>query len=203
MNASQSENTLGPVENSSAENYLTENRLDAEDGLDKVELAEAKTAKGEAAHRTAGLVYCLWLLGILFGVTAVIGVLINHTKLASVRGTHAHSHFIWQIASFWLVFAGVVFCFVLWPRPIAQIIAFASVFVWLFSALIGSWYLSKSRRLSFIARHLKADPPVQPLEALENAVPENEAVDSRPQQQQQIYTRKINSNNITRSIHHD
>jgi len=62
--------------------------------------------KSETAHRTAGLVYCLWMLGVLFGVTAVIGVIINHTKLKSVKGTHAHSHFIWQITSFWLVLIG-------------------------------------------------------------------------------------------------
>lgn len=183
-----------PVEKHAAENHLTEDRLDAETGLDKVELAEAKTAKAEAAHRTAGLVYCLWLLGILFGVTAIIGMLINHTKLASVRGTHAHSHFIWQIASFWLVFTGIVICFVLWPKPIAQIIAFACVFVWLFSALIGSWYLSKSRRLSFIARHLKAGS---------HDIQEDEILDDETQQPQQIYTRKLNPNNITRNIHNE
>ena len=108
--------------------------------------------KSETAHRTAGLVYCLWMLGVLFGITAVIGVIINHTKLASVRGTHAHSHFIWQIISFWLVFAGVVACVLLWPGAMAQMIAMGCVFVWLFSGLIGSWQLARSRQLNSFGR---------------------------------------------------
>lgn len=108
--------------------------------------------KSETAHRTAGLVYCLWMLGALFGITAVIGVIINHTKLASVRGTHAHSHFIWQIVSFWLVFAGIVACVLLWPRDIAQMIAMGCVFVWLFSGLIGAWQLANSRGLNAFSR---------------------------------------------------
>lgn len=108
--------------------------------------------KSETAHRTAGLVYCLWMLGVLFGVTAVIGVIINHTKLKSVKGTHAHSHFIWQITSFWLVFAGVVACLVFWPGEMAQMIAVGCVFIWLFSGLIGSWQLARSRQLNSFGR---------------------------------------------------
>jgi len=108
--------------------------------------------KSETAHRTAGLVYCLWMLGILFGITAIIGVIINHTKLASVRDTHAHSHFILQIISFWTVFAGIVICVLLWPGAMAQMIAVGCFFVWLFSGLIGSWQLSKSRQLSVFGR---------------------------------------------------
>lgn len=108
--------------------------------------------KSEIAHRTAGLVYCLWMLGALFGITAIIGVIVNHTKLASVRGTHAYSHFIWQIVSFWLVFTGIVVCVFLWPGEMAQMIAVGCIFIWLFSGLIGSWQLAKSRRLSSFGR---------------------------------------------------
>ncbi len=103
--------------------------------------------KSETAHRTAGLVYCLWLLGILFGVTAVIGVIISHTHLAKARDTHAYSHFIWQICSFWLVLAGVVATVILWPHTAAKVLAIGCFFVWLFSGLFGSWYLSKSKRV--------------------------------------------------------
>ncbi len=111
-----------------------------------------KLTQSETAHRTAGLGYCLWLLGILFGVTALIGVIINHKKLASVRGTHAHSHLLWQIVSFWTVFAGVVLSVIFWPGTFAQTIAVISFFIWIFSAMIGSWYLSKSRGIKFIDR---------------------------------------------------
>jgi len=108
--------------------------------------------KSETAHRTAGLVYCLWLLGILFGVTAIIGIYINHSKLHSVRGTHAYSHFIWQIGSFWTVLAGVVISLILWPAPVAWPIAVASFSVWIFSGMIGSWYLAKSKKMTLLSR---------------------------------------------------
>lgn len=108
--------------------------------------------RSNAAHKTAGLVYCLWLLGILFGITAIIGIVINHTKLSDVRGTHAYSHFIWQMISFWIVLAGVLASYFLWATPAGSIIAIISFFVWFFSGLIGSWYLSKSRRLRFLDR---------------------------------------------------
>lgn len=112
--------------------------------------------KATQAHKTAGLVYCLWLLGILFGITAIIGIYINHIKLSSVRGTHAYSHFIWQIVSFWSVFALAVISFVLWPGTIARYMALSCFALWIFSGLIGSWYLSRSRSLNFFHRNPRA-----------------------------------------------
>lgn len=109
-------------------------------------------SKSETAHRTAGLVYCLWLLGILFGITAIIGAYINHTKLASTRGTHAYSHFIWQIASFWTVFVGALISVILWPSSAAKFIAFSSFAIWLFSGMIGCWYWTKAKKLNFFSR---------------------------------------------------
>jgi len=112
------------------------------------------TTKAETAHQTAGLIYCLWLLGILFGITALIGVFINHTKLETSRNTYAYSHFIWQRIAFGAVLAGIVISVVLWPQPLGQVFAFATFFIWLFGAMIGSWYLSKSRRIKFLDRQL-------------------------------------------------
>lgn len=114
-------------------------------------------SKTETAHRTAGLVYCLWLLGILFGITAVIGAIINYTQLDKTRDTHAYSHFLWQMISFWIVLAGIAISLIMWPSPVAQIFAITTFFVWLFSGLIGSWYLSKSRRLNFLDRQYRSE----------------------------------------------
>lgn len=114
--------------------------------------------KSESAHRTAGLVYCLWLLGILFGITAVIGIYINHSKLASVRGTHAYSHFLWQIGSFWTVFTGAVIAIIFWPLPLAKFIAIACFAIWIFSGMIGSYFLAKSRKLSFFDKQNRLSP---------------------------------------------
>ena len=117
----------------------------------ETQVTNEKPTKSETAHRTAGLVYCLWLLGILFGVTAVIGAIINYKQLDKARDTHAYSHFILQMTSFWVVLACIIVSLIL-PGPIGMLFAITAFLVWLFSGLIGSWYLSKSRRLSFLDR---------------------------------------------------
>lgn len=47
-------------------------------------------------------VYLLQALSFAFGVTAVVGVVLNHLYLARVRGTWLETHFRWQIRTFWL-----------------------------------------------------------------------------------------------------
>ncbi|MBX2882949.1 MAG: hypothetical protein KTR32_23560 [Granulosicoccus sp.] len=53
------------------------------------------------ARRLALLGILLQLLHVLFGVTAIMGVLIAHTKLNTVKGTIYHSQIRWQIVTFW------------------------------------------------------------------------------------------------------
>ncbi len=50
---------------------------------------------------TTGFVYFLQALSFIFGVTSVIGVVVNYLRLAEVRGTWLESHFVWQIRTFW------------------------------------------------------------------------------------------------------
>jgi len=136
--------------------YLkTKDELDARRRQDRRKTVTG--SKSETAHRTAGLVYCLWLLGILFGITAVVGAIINYTHLDKARDTHAYSHFLWQMISFWIVLAGIAISLIMWPDPVAQLIAITTFFVWLFSGLIGSWYLSKSRRLNILDRQHRSE----------------------------------------------
>ncbi len=110
------------------------------------------STKIESVHKTAGLVYCLWLLGILFGITAIIGVIISHSNLKKARDTHAYSHFVWQICSFWIVFIGLAVTLVFWPSSLSAVFLVSSFFIWLFSGLFGSWYLSKSKRIRYRQR---------------------------------------------------
>jgi uncharacterized membrane protein len=50
----------------------------------------------------------------LFGITAVIGMLISTTALKSVEGTLYHSHLKWQIATFWIGSIAYFIAFSLW-----------------------------------------------------------------------------------------
>ena len=50
----------------------------------------------------------------LFGITAVIGMLISSTSLNTVEGTIYHSHLKWQISTFWFGLAAYIVAFSLW-----------------------------------------------------------------------------------------
>jgi uncharacterized membrane protein len=49
----------------------------------------------------------------LFGITAVIGMLISTIGLRSVEGTIYHSHLKWQISTFWIGLIAYVIAFAL------------------------------------------------------------------------------------------
>ncbi|MFK7890734.1 MAG: hypothetical protein AB8B63_07945 [Granulosicoccus sp.] len=50
----------------------------------------------------------------MFGITAIIGVLIAHVNLAATRETVYYSHLRWQIATFWYALAGYAAAVWLW-----------------------------------------------------------------------------------------
>lgn len=104
----------------------------------------------QRAHQLAVLVYLLYLLGVLFGITALIGVIINHTKVAKTRDTHAYSHFIWQMASFWILFIGAALVVILWPASVTKLLIYACLAWWITSAIIGVWFLRRQRPIPFI-----------------------------------------------------
>jgi len=56
----------------------------------------------QQCRRLALLGILLQALHILFGVTAIIGMLIAHTRLDSTHGTLYYSHLKWQLVTFWL-----------------------------------------------------------------------------------------------------
>ena len=103
----------------------------------------------QRAHRLAGLVYLLYALGFLFGITALIGVIINHTNLSKTQKSYAHSHFIWQIISFWLLLFGVALSIALWQQSYGRIIGLACVFWWIASGLTGIYFLIKRMPMPF------------------------------------------------------
>ncbi|OED39767.1 hypothetical protein AB833_14225 [Chromatiales bacterium (ex Bugula neritina AB1)] len=105
----------------------------------------------QKAHRLAGLVYLLYTLSFLFGITAIIGVIINHTLLRKTRYTYAYSHFVWQIISFWVLFAGIAVSVILWPGGPATAVAFCTLLWWIGSGLFGVRYLLKKHKIPFLS----------------------------------------------------
>jgi len=101
--------------------------------------AAAKTAEELAGLKNiAMVVYALQALSFLWGVTAIIGIVINYVKREDARGTVYESHFEWQIRSFWwgLLWSvvGVILIFVL----VGFFILFAT-WVWMIYRVVKGW----------------------------------------------------------------
>lgn len=102
-----------------------------------VEAGSGKTSEELASLRTiTTVVYALQALSFAFGVTALVGLIINYVKRDDVAGTLYESHFNWQIRTFWwgllwgvlgsiLIFAfglGLVVLFVAWIWAIYRVV---------------------------------------------------------------------------------
>ena len=102
--------------------------VDAGSGKTSEELASLKTI--------TTVVYALQALSFAFGVTALVGLIINYVKRDDMAGTLYESHFNWQIRTFWwgllwgvlgsiLIFAfglGLVVLFVAWIWAIYRVV---------------------------------------------------------------------------------
>lgn len=98
-----------------------------------------RTATSE--QRLAVLGYLLYALGVLFGITAVIGAIISHCKIGSVEARSTRRHLLAQMGSFWLVailLAGAIWQ---WPTPYATALATTAIGIWLVTCLAGFWLL--------------------------------------------------------------
>jgi len=99
----------------------------------------AKTAEELAGLKNiAMVVYALQALSFLWGVTAIIGIVINYVKREDARGTLYESHFEWQIRTFWwgLLWGvvGVILMFVL----VGFFVLFAT-WVWVIYRVVKGW----------------------------------------------------------------
>ena len=99
----------------------------------------ARSASELAALKNVTLVvYALQALSFIFGLTAVVGLIVNYIKREDVRGTVYESHFDWQIRTFWwgLLWAAVGFVLAL------VLVGFAVLFVawiWMIYRVIKGW----------------------------------------------------------------
>jgi uncharacterized membrane protein len=96
----------------------------------------AKTPEQLAGLKNVTLtVYALQALSFIWGLPAIVGLIINYVKRDDARGTLYESHFTWQIRSFWwgLVWAliggvlavllvGFVVMFVAWVWMIYRVV---------------------------------------------------------------------------------
>ena len=78
---------------------------------------QAQTQPTVSNTQLALVVYILYFVSYVVGITALVGVVIAHVQIGSTADPMLRSHYQWQIRTFWigvLYFAiGVVLCIVL------------------------------------------------------------------------------------------
>jgi uncharacterized membrane protein len=96
----------------------------------------------------AFLVYALQAAGFLFGLTWIVGVVINYLKIDDVRNTWLETHFNWQLRTFWLGLAGMAVAWLLMVVKIGVLIGFA-VTVWAVYRVAKGWLALNDRKAMY------------------------------------------------------
>lgn len=100
---------------------------------------------GKSAEEMAGLknvtmaVYVLQALSFLWGITAIVGIVINYVKRDDARGTVYESHFDWQIRTFWWGLVWSIVGFVLIFALGLGFIVWFVAWVWMIYRVVKGW----------------------------------------------------------------
>ena len=101
--------------------------------------AAAKSPEELAGLKNIALVvYILQALSFLWGVTAIVGVIINYVKRDDARGTIYESHFAWQIRTFWWGLLWAVIGVVLAIALVGFAILFVA-WIWAIYRVVKGW----------------------------------------------------------------
>ena len=92
----------------------------------------------KALKTVTTVVYALQALGFLWGITAVVGVIINYVKREDARGTVYESHFDWQIRTFWWALAWLVVGVVLAILLVGVLVLFVA-WIWMIYRVVKGW----------------------------------------------------------------
>ena len=105
-----------------------------------VDAGSGKTSEELAGLKTiTQVVYALQALSFAFGVTALIGLVINYVKREDAAGTLYQSHFDWQIRTFWWGLVWSVLGFVLiFAFGLGLVVLFAA-WVWAIYRVVKGW----------------------------------------------------------------
>ena len=84
------------------------------------------------------VVYALQALSFLWGVSAIVGIVVNYVKRDDARGTLYESHFDWQIRTFWWgLLWGVVGVATIWL--LVGFVVLGAAWIWAIYRVIKGW----------------------------------------------------------------
>lgn len=91
----------------------------------------------------------------LFGWPSIIAVILNYVKRGETRGTWLHSHFQWQIRTFWfgLLWVSLCLAFIVVTLGIGLLIAWlplAGITVWFIYRIARGWMALNERRSMYV-----------------------------------------------------
>lgn len=86
----------------------------------------------------ATVIYALYALSLVFGVTAIIAIVLNYIKKEEARGTWLDSHFTWQIRTFWWGVVWFVLGGLTWIILIGWIV-WGVAYVWFIYRIAKGW----------------------------------------------------------------
>jgi uncharacterized membrane protein len=110
---------------------MDDNIIDAGTGKTSAELAGLKTI--------TQVVYALQALSFMFGVTALVALIINYVKREDAVGTIYQSHFDWQIRTFWWgLLWGVLGCLLIIALGLGFVMLFVA-WVWAIYRVVKGW----------------------------------------------------------------
>ncbi|PNU21308.1 hypothetical protein C2E25_03175 [Geothermobacter hydrogeniphilus] len=97
------------------------------------------------ARKMATIIYALQATSFIFGLTAIIGIILNYLKADLVKGTFVESHFRWQRRTFWFgLFWSLLGC-ITFAFVIGYFILILSG-IWLIYRIVNGWLkLSENR----------------------------------------------------------
>ena len=100
----------------------------------------------ESLKTIALAVYVLQALSFFWGITAVIGVIIDYVKLEDARGTWVENHLRWQIRTFWWALIWSVLGFALiWVFGLGFLVL-AVVYFWTIYRVVKGWLKLTERK---------------------------------------------------------
>lgn len=120
-----------PQEETALEVYLLRRRLPGvSDVMETIEKSE-KTVPT--------IIYACYLGAVLWGVTALVGVVLAYVYRGNAPGKWYESHFDYQIRIFWRAFIAFLVGFLfIWALPIGLVIM-AGTYVWLLVKIVKGW----------------------------------------------------------------
>lgn len=101
-------------------------------------MSTTDTEKSVSDKNLTTIIYALYAVSLVFGVTCLVAIVINYVKRDDVAGTWLESHFRWQIRTFWFSLLwgliGVATTFI--------IVGFAILFadlIWYIYRIVKGW----------------------------------------------------------------